>query len=173
MLTIITGIISYPLCRSTHYSFKPDYAIVIYMKDHNIQSNQTEKEMGTIKLQFLYLCLALSDHIICLELNDKSNQVILNSSLMLVANDEPRLSDNLIQKMKLILKSDSKQEEMLAQVQAYEQSGNFEMICTSAFLEVLDSVPPQWLKGNLAGLKFTSDIAQETLTSYAPNYQNW
>lgn len=129
-----TGIISCPLYQSTYYSFKPDYAMVTYMKDHNIQSDRTEKEMGTVKLKFLYLRLALSDHIISPELDDESNGVI-DSSLILVANDEPGLSDDLVQKMELTLKSDSKQEEILAQAQAYEQSDNFETIRTSAFLD--------------------------------------
>jgi hypothetical protein len=38
---------------------------------------------------------------------------------------------------------------------------------------ILDSIPPEWLKGDLYGLRFVDEITQEALVYYVPNYQNW
>ena len=96
-LTIIEGEITYPMCRSSGYDFAQNEDMASYMRENRIQPERSPREMEIVKLQFLYLLLAVRDHLVALDHDHDWNEVAFDPSLPPPPTDYPGLFNDLAQ----------------------------------------------------------------------------
>ena len=71
----------------------------MYIEFHNIYTTRSPQDQGIVKLQFLFLRLAIEENVISLDLRDPSNEVVFDPDLPPAQANQPGLPTFKVDRM--------------------------------------------------------------------------
>lgn len=96
---MMEGVLSCPMCRDSRSDFAANHDMITYMEQNGIRPGRSDREMGEIKLQILFLRLTVGGSFMALDLDNIWNQIVIDPCLSPPPAHEPGLPDSLVQEL--------------------------------------------------------------------------